>query len=127
MNWRLVFWTVFVVAWTASLLTPMEEDPRPEDHPVKRTKFVLGKTLHTAAYTALTVLTGWLPASPRQRLGLLFFLMAHAAVTEQLQLYIPGRTGSCRDVCLDHLGVLVGLLLSWKWWTWGLSGPTPTV
>jgi VanZ family protein len=118
---RLLIWLLFVVAWTASLLTPLPDDDRPDDHPVVRAKFYSTKSLHAVGYAVMTILSGGLRAPLRWRLLLLFFVMAHAGVTEQLQTYIPGRTGRVRDVCLDHLGVLVGLVLSWKWWTEGRS------
>ena len=121
MNWQYGVWALCVAGWTVSLLVPLPKVDLPDDHPLMVTKFVVSKVLHVTVYAALAVLTGWLRAPARARLLLLFFLMAHAAVTEHLQTYIPRRTGSARDVCVDHLGVLAGLALSWRWWARGLD------
>jgi hypothetical protein len=45
------------------------------------------------------------------------FLMAHGTITELIQLHVPGRSGSLHDVALDQLGITLGMLASWKWWT----------
>ena len=50
-------------------------------------------------------------------IALLFFLMAHAVGTEYVQLRWSGRDGCLRDVLIDHAGILLGLILSWKRWT----------
>jgi hypothetical protein len=78
--------------------------------------FILAKILHVVAYAGLAILSGWLRLPCRWRWVILFIIMAHAPVTELLQLNIEGRTGTLRDVGLDHLGIGLGLLLTWKWW-----------
>jgi hypothetical protein len=80
---------------------------------------VAAKTLHVGAYAFLTVMAAWLRVPVRYRFLLIFFLMAHATVTEVLQqvlVEIVGRTGSLWDVALDQLGITLGLLLAWRWW-----------
>jgi VanZ family protein len=47
----------------------------------------------------------------------MFGVMAHAAATELIQLKIAGRSGQLTDVGIDHVGVLLGLMLTWKWWS----------
>jgi VanZ family protein len=47
---------------------------------------------------------------------LLVFWFLHADATEVGQRFVPGRTGSLRDVALDHCGLLIGVALSWRWW-----------
>ncbi len=115
MSRRHLAWALFVIIWTGSLLTPIE--PKSEVDPLKLYKAIASKGLHVVAYAALAVFTGWLRATPPRRLLLLFFVLAHAGITEFAQTFIEGRTGLASDVCLDHLGVLIGLGLSWKWWT----------
>jgi len=80
-------------------------------------RFLLAKALHITAYAVLAGLSGWLRVPCRFRWILLFVLMAHATATELLQLHVEGRTGDLRDVGLDHLGIGLGLLLTWKWWS----------
>jgi VanZ family protein len=114
---RWALWIVLLAVWTTLLVLPM---PRQEDWPVKVTrdvKFYIGKSVHLVGYGVLTVLAGWLQPRFRWRLLLLFFLMAHAGATEWAQKYVPSRTGTVPDVVLNHAGVLLGLIVSWKWWS----------
>ena len=56
----------------------------------------------------------------RYRWLLMFFLMAHCPVTELLQVALSDychRTGSLGDVGFDLVGIFIGILVSWKWWT----------
>jgi len=115
--WRWVVWAVFVALWTTALVLPLPED---RNWPVALSperKYLLAKTGHVCAYALMTILSGWLRVPMRFRLLLLFFLMAHAAATEWIQLNISNRTGTVDDVMLDHLGIAAGLILSWKWWS----------
>jgi VanZ family protein len=105
-----------MIAWTTLLVLPM---PGEVSWPIQMgydVKYYVGKSLHLGAYALLTILAGWLQPRLRWRLVLLFFLMAHAGTTEWVQLHVSNRTGTVQDVVLDHIGVMVGLLLSWTWW-----------
>jgi VanZ family protein len=116
-------WFLYVLAWSAALLTPA---------PVWLIRAVLApgysmvacKILHVAAYAVLAGLSGWLRVTGRLRWFLLAFLSAHAGGTEYFQQFVPTRTGSWRDVGLNHLGLVLGLALSWKWWL--AKGPDET-
>jgi VanZ family protein len=121
MIWRWAIWLFFVTAWSTALLVP---DPVgfflrytrdvveiPENAP-----FWMAKSLHIAAYAMAAVLTGWLHTSNRWRWLLLAFWSFHACATEYGQTFVPGRTGSVRDVAIDHVGLAIGLSVSWRWW-----------
>ncbi len=118
---RWIIWSGYVLLWTTLLVIPIPDyvEWSPLD-PEIVTKKVLAKTGHICAYALMTILTAWLRKGPRTRLGMLFFLMAHAAGTEWVQLNVAGRSGTLNDVVLNHLGILAGLMLSWKWWTEGM-------
>ncbi len=113
---RGLIWSIYTATWTTALLTPQ---------PVRVADAVLGnehagyaaKTLHVSAYAVLTILTGWLNAPLRWRGLLVVFLSAHALGTEFFQAYVPTRYPSWADVGWDHLGIVLGLILSWAWWT----------
>jgi VanZ family protein len=113
--WRWMLWVVYVVIWTAALLTTP---------PVHVAQAVLAppaivptsKLLHVGAYALLAILSGWLHAPWRIRWTLLLFMSCHAAGTEFFQQFVPERGPSLWDVGIDHFGIAVGLGLSCKWW-----------
>lgn len=116
--WLWVIWIGSLIVWTVALLIPI-----PSDYPLEiesyriDLKLALGKTLHLGVYALLTMLTGLLKVNPRYRWLLMFFLMAHASFTEFLQSLGTSRTGQLTDVLLNHLGIALGMLISWRWWT----------
>jgi VanZ family protein len=74
------------------------------------------KSAHLLAYSLFALLSGWLRVPARYRWMLLFFMMTHGTLTEIIQQHI-GRTGCLEDVGLNNAGVLLGVLIGWKWWT----------
>ncbi len=112
---RWAVWSLYLLAWSAALLTP---------HPMGAARallpsdlrFLAAKALHVSAYALLAILTGWLRAGPRSRWLLLALLSGHAFATEFGQRFVALRTGSWRDVGLNHLGLLLGVALTWYWW-----------
>jgi hypothetical protein len=115
-RWRWLLWSGYVVAWTTALLVPSPIDAAA--HPALQTEIrVFAKSVHVSAYAVLAILTGWLGVRGPVRWFLLAFLFAHTLGTEWLQhLMQLGRTASWGDVGLDHVGIALGLALSWKWW-----------
>ena len=122
-----MIWFAFALAWTAALLTPSPDRlarailawlvPGPEGGPELGDQFWLAsKSLHVMAYALLAILSAWLRVPWPWRWLLLVFISIHGFGTELLQHFIVGRHASLRDVGLDHLGALLGLVLSWKWW-----------
>jgi VanZ family protein len=112
---RWLIWIVFLTAWTVALLTPQPvqfaRDVLPQENAI-----YYSKSLHVAAYMVLAVLTGWLQVTYRVRWICLAFLSFHAFATEFLQQFVPSRSGSLRDVALDHVGLALGLILTIPWW-----------
>jgi VanZ family protein len=108
-------WFVFIAGWSLALLTPQ---------PVELADTVLGepaafwsaKVLHVSAYAVLVTLTASLPVAWPARLLLLACLSAHAIGTEYFQQFVRLRTPSWRDAALDHLGILIGLVITCKFW-----------
>jgi hypothetical protein len=133
MRRRWVVWWLYVGIWTWALLLPNPDRwvralilpdtvAAGEGHPVREkllhvvSSFVFSKTLHVTGYALLAIVSGWQRVSGRYRWGLLGFMSLHALATEFLQTYAPGRHPSSRDVSLDHLGIALGVAVSWKWW-----------
>lgn len=111
-------WGVYVLAWTAVLLTPARTiNDLPGVDLFEPFRYIAAKGLHVSAYAVMTILCAWLLVPARYRWLLVFFVMAHATLTEHLQEFVPGRTGSLHDVGFDNIGIAIGLALSWKWWT----------
>ncbi len=123
-RWRWLVWSVYLAAWTAALLFP--HAPRTGvghlDEFISPYRYAVAKTVHVSAYAVLAVLTGALGVRPRYRGLLVFVLMAHGTATEMGQWVMTrmgwsDRTGELFDVAYDNAGILIGMLVSWKWWT----------
>jgi len=112
---RWAIWVSCLALWTFALLSPFPVQAERELLPGHAT-FPLSKTLHVGGYAFLTCLSAWLQVSGGWRWGLPGFLIFHGAATEFLQGFVPLRNGCWSDVGLDTAGVLLGLLLTWRWW-----------
>jgi hypothetical protein len=114
-------WLAFMAVWTVMLEMPVPATGHlPGGAYIVTYRPVLAKTLHVMMYTAMTLLAAWLRLPARWRPLMMFALMAHATATELLQALLADychRTGTLNDVGLDHLGIALGLLLTWKKWT----------
>src|SRR6516162_7025567 len=107
-------WGACVAVWTVALLTTYPAHVGKEVL-TESVEFPAAKILHFCVYAFLTVWLSWLPSRP-WRWGLLVVLSLHACGTEILQQFVPERTGTVRDAILDHVGMLVGMALTWKRW-----------
>ncbi|MBE5921868.1 MAG: Cof-type HAD-IIB family hydrolase [Lachnospiraceae bacterium] len=85
-------------------------------------EFLIRKAAHMSIYTCFSI-TGLLavreyltalPSAKKQRLASIIVFLSgvlYACSDEWHQTFVPGRDGSLRDVLIDSLGVLVGILL----------------
>ena len=75
---------------------------------------LLRKIAHFTEFAALGVLLGWLMGMLQKRklMPLGCGVMA-ACVDETIQYFVPGRSPALKDVAIDSLGVLTGLILIW--------------
>jgi hypothetical protein len=132
MIWRWIIWLVYVAVWTWALLLPHPElwaralllgnepDSGGQDPVGQQLLSFLdsawfSKGLHISAYAVLAVLSAWV-GKGRIRWLLLAFMSLHALGTEFLQSFIPSRHPSWDDVGFDHIGIGLGIILSWNWW-----------
>ncbi len=111
---RWVLWGAFAVLWAAALLTLYPVRARDAVLP-GFVSTVAGKGLHVAAYAVFAVLTSRLPVSRPRRWILLGAVSLHAVGTEFFQQFV-GRTRSWQDVAIDHLGIALGVALTWRRW-----------
>ena len=118
---RWLIWGVYAVLWTAALELPT---PEPEVLPGGETiisyKRLFAKSVHVSAYALFAVLSAWMPVPARYRWIMMFILMLHAWGTEMLQEMLVdyfNRGGALSDVAFDVLGIVIGVAISWKWWT----------
>jgi VanZ family protein len=118
---RWLIWTVFAIAWTVALEIPFDNPGGlPGGEFILTYRVLVTKGLHVAAYALFAILAGWASVRSRYRWLMMFFLMAHGTVTEILQVELEPychRGGKLGDVGFDNLGILIGVILSWKWWT----------
>lgn len=118
-RWRWWIWAGSTVVWAAMLILPVPQADFLELGDLRiNLKFIIAKTLHVSMYAVLTAWAGWLAAPMRYRFMLIFFLMVHATLTEVVQRAMQawGRNGSLQDVAWDHLGIAIGIAVSWRWW-----------
>src|SRR5262245_45420850 len=107
-------WLAVLAAWTAALLMPVPERAVRDAGVSREGAFWFGKSLHVGVYAVLAATSVWLPLPRRWRWAPLLLLSLHAFATEALQNLVPTRTGSLRDVGLDHLGILIGVAVT-RW------------
>jgi hypothetical protein len=108
------FWGVCVAVWTTALLTMFPVEVSQQVLP-EALRFPTAKLLHVSAYAFLAILTFFLPVRGWGRWLLIAFLSLHGFATEYLQTFV-GRGGAWFDVGLDHLGIVLGLAIGWRWW-----------
>lgn len=114
-------WIFLLLAWTTALVLPVPEKiPQTIEDVAPGRKFLVMKTAHLLGYLVLTVFAGRLRPPRNVRLILLAGLLAHGTLTELAQQQLAHRSGQLFDAAVDHLGVALGLALSWKWW----AGPS---
>ncbi len=99
---------VFGLNWREEALTEHAEEWQ---HPVR-------KAAHMTEYAVLAcILLGNLLQYPglRNRAYLWAWMgaAAYAATDEFHQLFIEGRSGELKDVCIDSTGALIGLVVAW--------------
>ena len=74
--------------------------------------FLVRKTAHFTEFTALGLSLCWLFGMLKKgRLAPFLCGAAAACVDETIQIFVPGRGPSVRDVCIDSSGVLLGVIL----------------
>ncbi len=79
--------------------------------------FVIRKTAHFSIFLLLGVFSYMTIVSynyPRKPYKLAFssvFCLLYAISDEVHQMFVPGRSGEVRDVCIDFLGALCGIFL----------------
>jgi VanZ family protein len=103
-------WGVLLAVWTYGLLSPTAPEVAQAALPTGLA-FYVGKGLHLSAYAFLACVASFLPATGRVRALTWLGLVGHGALTEFLQQFIEGRSGSLADVGLDTIGVGVGVLV----------------
>jgi VanZ family protein len=109
-------WWLALGGWTALLVTTQAATVVATVVPDQDLRFWVAKTGHVFGYAILSVLAGYLPVRFGWRVAWWLFLVLHAGLTECIQLFVPGRYGSSRDVGLDLCGIMLGwvLLLAWQ-------------
>ena len=79
---------------------------------------IVRKTAHLSIYTLLGILTmNYMITSLKGRgfyqrgLSALLFCILYASTDEIHQYFVPGRSCELRDVCIDTLGAIIGIIL----------------
>jgi VanZ family protein len=109
----LALWVLLLAGWTVALLTPDPVRLAREVLP-DQVEFPAAKLLHLAAYAVLAALAGGLRPLGRWRWVLLVVLSLHGMGTEYGQQFVDLRGPSVRDVLIDHAGILLGVLATWR-------------
>ncbi|MDO9476103.1 MAG: VanZ family protein [Pseudohongiella sp.] len=84
--------------------------------PPSESAFPMDKVVHCMmfAVSGFLVCRAWLPT--RGAMLIIAMLLAFAALTEVMQMVVPGRSGSVMDWLADGVGVLLGF-----WWAQRLA------
>lgn len=85
------------------------------DETVYLLSFLVRKAAHMTEYAILGFLTVWFATDfswtrKRAVFGSWIFSTLYAGTDEFHQLFSAGRSGQLRDVCIDSVGVLLGIL-----------------
>jgi VanZ family protein len=112
---RRALWVVFLLAWTVALVVPVFVFPPSLAHGSVAT-IPLGKILHVSCYAGLAATVPAIVRRWRSAWGVLLALSLHTIATELIQAFVPTRGPSLFDVGLDHIGLTVGVLLTWPSW-----------
>jgi VanZ family protein len=108
-------WCLTLAVWTSMLVTSQAAYAVSAVVPDDETGFWVAKSGHVAGYALLSILAGCLPIGCVGRGLCRVFLVFHAGMTEYIQLFVPDRHGSWRDVGLDIVGIMLGLVLLSLW------------
>jgi VanZ family protein len=112
---RWTLWWIALCVWTALLVTAQGPSVVASVVPDHQLPVWVSKAGHVIGYAVLAVMVGSLPVRPAIRNAWWLFLVSHACLTEWIQTFVEGRTGSLRDVLLDVLGITLGLLVLQCW------------
>lgn len=95
--------------WLKQLLIPF----LPEGSPVtEEGSGLLRKLAHFVEFTCLGICLAWRSGMLRKKYPRTFLSgVAAAALDEVIQIFVPDRFSSVKDVLLDSCGVLTGMLL----------------
>jgi VanZ family protein len=114
---RWLVWSIYIVLLTAALVTPYPAHAAHSVFPDPDEQFTAAKTVHITMYALFAIMSGWVRIAASRRWLLLVVMSVHACLTEFVQTYVPERYGTWQDVAINHCGLYLGLILSWRWWS----------
>ena len=115
-RWLWAVWCLGVVVWTVALTTTFPVHIKEALLPVDPAGIPVAKVLHVTAYAFLATFAGYLRPKGNWRWLILLLLLEHGVLTEWGQNFVDKRTSSVNDILIDHIGVALGVALSWPWW-----------
>jgi VanZ family protein len=115
-RWLWAVWWLGVLVWSVALTTTLPVHIKEAVLPVDPAGIHVAKVLHVTAYAFLAAFAGWLRPKGNWHWLILILLLEHGVVTEWVQGFVPERTSSVNDIVIDHIGVALGVALSWPWW-----------
>ena len=112
-------------------------DPNISAHRIDQVRWCVRKLAHMTEFGLLSWLLWRALRKPRRNdsrpwswvpmLTALAIVVLYAATDEFHQRFVPNRTPSIRDVCIDIAGACIALVLIWFWYARRRSrGATPT-
>ena len=111
--------TSSIVGLTIGKLVIVEFDQLPVEEQLafaEKVDYPIRKTAHALEYMVLGLfITGSIYSSRLSRIVVFLISWAlttlYAASDEFHQLFVPGRSGEIRDVCIDSVGAIAGVLI----------------
>jgi VanZ family protein len=115
-RWLWAAWGACLAVWTVALTTTFPVHIHQAILPTDPMGIPVAKVLHVSAYAFLAGFAALLRPAGAWRWLLLLLLLEHGVATEFIQRFVPERGPDVLDVVIDHLGVALGVALTWPWW-----------
>jgi VanZ family protein len=108
-------------------------NPNISAHAIEAVRWMVRKAAHMTEFGLLAWLLWRVLRKPKRNdprpwswkiaAGAIGLVVLYAATDEFHQRFVPNRTASVTDVCIDTAGAVLGITLVWIWYCWRKRAP----